>query len=191
MAQMTLAEANRIMKEETNRELREQAQQALVQMASFETSAYYSFVSEHVGQHGLYGSGNPKGDVDNLYHDCEANKRMLFEKAKELTGEVTPQSLARAWNEIKDRLAPIPADPRKNTASRLSEEGQRTMFPPQKHEHAAARLKEQTVQTPPFTKYQLLVMAGQVKGQPADLKSFRRALAVYGSPAINRILQAD
>ena len=198
MAQMTLAEAHRIMKEETNRDLREQAQHALVQMASFEQSAYINFVSQHSGQKGLYSSGDVHGDPGNIFYGCEANKEMLFARAKKLsdTGEVSPASLERAFAELRAEhsLAPIPetSNPaKKDGGQRLREEGQRTLYPGQKHEIARARFDEATRPIVPYTRNQLLEFAGQVRGVPGDLAKFKAIVSKWGSPAINAILQGE
>lgn len=198
MAQMTLAEANRIMKEETNRDLREQAQQALVQMASFEQSAYFGFLQMHSGQRGLHSGGDVHGDPGNVFYGCEANKEMLFARAKKLsdTGEVSPASLERAFAELRaeDSLAPLPeaVNPtKKDGGEHLREAGQRTMFASQKHEIARARFDAATDPIVPYTKQQLLEWGGQVRGVPASIGKLKAAVARYGSPAINAILQAD
>ncbi len=195
---MTLEEATSVMREEKNQELREQAQQALVQMASFEQSAFVSFLQAHSGQRGLHSGGDVHGDPGNLFYGCEANKNLLFARAKKLsdTGEVTPGSLERAFAELRaeDSLAPIPeaSNPtNKDGGEHLREAGQRTLYPDQKHEMARARFDEATRPIVPYTKQQLLEWGGQVRGVPASIGKLKAAVARYGSPAINAILQAD
>ena len=198
MAKMTLDEAHRILKDETNRDLREQASRALVEMASFEQTAYINFVSMHSGQKGLYGSGDVHGDPGNIFFGCEANKEMLFARAKKLsdTGEISPRSLELAFAELRAEgsLAPLPeaANPaHKDGGEHLREAGQRTTFASQKHEIARARFDDATRPIVPYTKQQLLEWGGQVRGVPAAIDKLKAAVARYGSPAINAILQAD
>ena len=198
MAQMTLTEANRIMKEETNENYGNRPSRHWCNAASFEQSAYINFVSQHSGQKGLYSSGDVHGDPGNIFYGCEANKEMLFARAKKLsdTGEVTPGSLERAFAELRaeDSLAPLPqaSNPtNKDGGEHLREAGQRTMFASQKHEIARARFDAATQPIVPYTKQQLLEWGGQVRGVPAAIDKLKAAVARYGSPAINAILQAD
>ena len=197
MAKMTLDEAHRILKDETNRDLREQASRALVEMASFEQSAFFHFLAEHSGQKNLYGSDG-RADVGSRYFQCAANDEMLKARNKKLsdTGEVTPGSLERAFAELsaEDSLAPLPrsSDPtKKDGGEHLREAGQRTMFASQKHEMARARFDENTRPIVPYTRNQLLELAGQVRGVPGDIARFKAIVSKWGSPAINKILQSE
>ena len=154
--------------------LREQAQQALVQMASFEQSAYINFVSQHSGQKGLYGSGDVHGDPGNIFYGCEAEQKMFFRPSEETFrhGEVTPavwnaplRSFGQkiAWRHSRRRLIQ-----RRRWRRAFGEAGQRTMFASQKHEIARARFDDATQPIVPYTKQQLLEWGGQVRGVPAS-----------------------
>jgi hypothetical protein len=179
---MSIAAAEKIMQESQDRDLREQAQQALVSAASFETSAYFSFVAGRTGQTGLYRNGFGKPDTSDLYFECTANKEMLFKAAKAADGEITPASLERAFLACRDALAPVPKsmDPEnKPGTTRLDREKQRTYFPAQER---ITSVRDAAVLIPPYTKKQLRAIAAE----PGD--EFAKIVRRWGSAAINAIL---
>jgi hypothetical protein len=182
MKPISIAAAEKILQESQDRELREQAQQALVSAASFETSAYLSFVADRSGQTGLYRNGSGKPNTSDLYFECAANKEMLFKAAKSADGEITPASLERAFIACKHALAPVPRnmDPEnKPGTTRLDREGQRTMFPAQAR---ITSIRDAAVLIPPYTKKQLR----EIAKEPGD--AFAKIVRHWGSAAINKIL---
>lgn len=194
MANMSIAEAERILKEEANSEKRQEAQRILVDAVSWEESAWHNFMLEHSGQHGLLRNGSGKPDLNNLVHDCAANKEMLFKhaKANSSDGSVSPASLERAFDACKDSLAPLPKaiDPAQKSGERVSQNGNdRNLFRDQPSRAALEYRNRQP--EPPFTRTQLMELAGQVRGTPGDLPRFKAIVSKWGSPAINKILQSE
>ena len=192
---LSIAEAEKILQESSDRQLREDAQRALVEHASFSESAWYAFMREHSGQHGLLSNGSGKPDLANLVSDVQANKHLLMDWAKANCGEgITPATLEKAFAHYKDtgQLAPLPKaiDPAHKTGERKSANGnERNLFRDQPSRAADEYRTQQAA--PPFTKADLLKLAGQVRGIPGDLPRFKAIVAKWGSPAINAILQAD
>ena len=66
-------------------------------------SAWYAFMREHSGQHGLLSNGSGKPDLANLVSDVQANKHLLMDWAKANCGEgITPATLEKAFAHYKD-----------------------------------------------------------------------------------------
>jgi hypothetical protein len=190
---LTIAEAEKILQTESNTQKREEAQRALVEHASFTESAWFAFIGNHCGQEGLYGNGTGRPDTTNLVYDCTANKKMLFDYAtKHYPEGVTPANLEKSFLAMRDNLAPIPRnmDPEHKSGERKSANGNvKNMFVDQQTRAVAERSAPVIV---PFTKKQLLEIAGRIQGEePASLKRFKEIVNKYGSPAINRVLQSE
>jgi hypothetical protein len=177
-------------------ELRQQKEQAEIleaQRTHEEQSSWFSFMSLHCGVKGVYGDGTGLPNVDRLVHDCAANRRLLLAQVAANGDIVSPATLERAWLELKDtgKLAPLPKsiNPENKSGERISQNGNRTNAVVDQESRQIYEYRNQKP-TPPHTKMQLLGWAGKVKGQPADLDSFRKAVKNYGSDAINRILNS-
>jgi hypothetical protein len=177
-------------------ELRRQQEQAEILEAERvheESSSWHSFMSLHCGVKGVYGDGTGLPNTDRLVHDCEANRRRLLKQVAENGDVVSPATLEKAWEQLKDtdKLAPLPRglNPENKSGIRTSQNGNRTNAVV---DQESKQIHDYRNQQPPapLTKMQLLRWAGKVKGEPASLDLFRQAVKRFGSDTINKILNS-
>jgi hypothetical protein len=194
MAKMTIKEAEKILAEEANLEKRQAAQQVLVEAVSWSETVWQNWLENHSGVRGAYhNSPDGKPDTSQWFYDCVANRERLESYiAKNFSDGLTLTNLEKAFQALKDTnaLAPVPLNPEERTGQdRITEQGQRTLYVPQETPQIHAYRTRQPM--PPFTKQQLLELAGQVRGVPGDLPRFKAIVNKFGSPAINRILLSE
>ena len=189
---ITNTEAAKVLTAAEQEAARREAEILEAQQMSETQSSWYTFMQSHCGQHGLLSNGTGKPDLGNLVSDVQANRDLLMNWAKANCVEgVTPGTLERAFAHYKDtgKLAPLPrtVDPTHKEGVYKTDRG---MFAPQESK-TSYEYRTQQQPTPPFSKHQLLTWGGQVKGQPSNMKMFREAVRVWGSPAINQILRSE
>lgn len=192
---LTNKEAVKVLTAAEQEAARREAEILEARQVSETQSAWHAFMSLHSGYAGLYPWSNGQPDVNNLVSDVQANRDLLMNWARANCVEgITPGTLEKAFAHFRDtgKLAPLPkaVNPEHKDGRRKASNGNEKNMFVQQESRAASEYKNQQP-TPPFSKHQLLVMAGQIKGQPANLEAFRNAVKVYGSPAINRILQSE